>query len=310
MNDFNTSPVTFQVVKNETACRQIWEHLISGREIDDEWDFRYIFYRYLGIPLHFIVASVGAEPVALLALQFNSGKGVIPKSFGVTGNFLEFFGGDDTDSNAVIVKPGFEDLVPTMLKQVDQPAVLAPLAESYTVGESSSQQYTNRYLADLKDMSELEDFLKVHFDSKGRGKLMQQLSRLHRNAAVEIEPTTDLQPLFQFNIDRFGSDSSFSHPYRRQVFRDLMERYQHDAFRVSVDGRTVAVSFALIYKNHYLGMNVGYDYSVRDLGKFVICQQIERAIQLSCDVYDSGKGDGGWKEQFHLQKIPQYMLTI
>lgn len=32
--------------------------------------------------------------------------------------------------------------------------------------------------------------------------------------------------------------------------------------------------------------------------------------QPGCKTYDAGKGDSGWKEQFHLTRIPQYMLTI
>lgn len=57
-------------------------------------------------------------------------------------------------------------------------------------------------------------------------------------------------------------------------------------------------------------MNIGYDYDIRDLGKLVVSTQFERAIKLKCDVYDGGKGDSGWKEQFHLTRIPQYILTI
>ncbi len=311
-NYFYTNPLKFKIVNDIKEAKKIWEYFSPHQEIDDEWDFRFAFYNYLKFPLHFIVGYDRDEPIGLLPLQYNAGKGPTPMSYEYKSNFLEFFGGDDMDSNKVFLKPGYEDLTSIFLLQVQNQAVLAPLASPYILQQTSTTIFTNKFIADLSQCIEFRDFLMQQFDGKGRGKLVNQLNKLQRNNKVTIEDANDddLESLFAYNKTRFGEASSFQWEYRKQVFRDLMEQYSHDVFKVVINREIKAVSFSLLFNNMYLSMNIGYDYNIRDLGKFVVSTQIERAIKLKCKTYDAGKGDSGWKEQFHLQKIPQYMMTI
>jgi hypothetical protein len=313
MNNYlYTNPITFQVINDIETARSTWEYFSPQDEIDDDWNFRYAFYKYLKFPLHFIVGYHGKKPVGLLPLQWNTGKGPTPESYEFKKNFLEFFGGDDMDSNKVFIKPGYEDLIPAFLQQIHEPAVLAPLANPYMLPKLTPEPYTTKYVADLKGMTEFRDFTTKYFDGKGRGKLNNQLNKLHRSYEIKIvdADAEDLELLFEYNKERFGVSSSFQWEYRKQVFRDLMEQYDHDVFKVMINGEKKAVSFSLLYKNTYLSMNIGYDYGIRDLGKLVVSTQFERAIKLKCDMYDGGKGDSGWKEQFHLNRVQQFMLTI
>ena len=108
----------------------------------------------LKFPLHFIVGYDGAKPVGLLPLQLNTGKGPTPDSYGFKKNFLEFFGGDDMDSNKVFVKEGYEFTVPQFLQQIHDQSVLAPLAEEYKINNFQAQAFTTKYVADLKEISQ------------------------------------------------------------------------------------------------------------------------------------------------------------
>ena len=311
-NYLYTNPIKFRVVDDIETAKSMWEYSSPHEEIDDDWNFRYAFYKYLKFPLHFIAGYHDHKPVGLLPLQWNTGKGPTPESYEFKKNFIEFFGGDDMDSNKVFVKPGYEDLIPAFLQQINEPAVLAPLASPYMIANHTPEAYTTKYIADLKDMTEFRDFTTKYFDGKGRGKLNNQLSKLYRSYEIKIEDAKaeDLEMLFDYNKERFGETSSFQWEYRKQVFRDLMSQYDHDVFKVVINGDTKAISFSLLYKKTYLSMNIGYDYAIRDLGKLVVSTQFERAIKLKSELYDGGKGDSGWKEQFHLDKIPQYRLTI
>jgi CelD/BcsL family acetyltransferase involved in cellulose biosynthesis len=302
----------FEVISDINQARRLWEEFSPHSEIDDEWEFRHTFMKYLDFPLRFVVASESGQPVGLLPLQFNTGKGPTPQSFAHQSDFLEFFGGDDTDNNRVWAKTGHEAAVAALLEQIREPAVLAPLAGPCEVRGKAAEVYTHKYTSDLSGMTGFADFLARHLDGKSRGKLAQKIARVERDAEVTIEDVgpEGLDGLFEYNQSRFGAASSFGWDYRKQVFRDLMSLYDHDVFRIMIDGEVKAVSFALIFKGWYLGMNIGYDYDVRDLGKFAAATQIERAIARGCTTYDSGKGDGGWKEQFHLSAHPQYMLAL
>ncbi len=307
-----TKELNFKVISDIETAKDMWEYFSPQGEIDDDWNFRYTFYKYLKFPLHFIVGYDGSKPVGLFPLQMNTGKGPIPQNYEFKKNFLEFFGGDDMDSNTVFIKEGYELSIPQFLQQINEASILAPLANEYGLNTLHPGEYTTKYIADLKGMKEFRDFTMKFFDGKGRGKLNNQLSKLHRTYKIQIKDATsdDLELLFDYNIKRFGETSSFQWEYRKQVFYDLMKHYDYDVFKVIIDDEVKAISFSLLYKKAYLSMNIGYDYDIRDLGKLVVSTQFERAIKLKCDVYDGGKGDSGWKEQFHLTRIPQYILTI
>jgi hypothetical protein len=263
----------------------------------------------LRFPLAFIAGYHNSQPIGLLPLQFNTGKGFIPESYGIKGEFLEFFGGDDTDSNTVFLAKGYEHLSSLFLQQIPSQSVLAPLAFPYSYQGGQVMHFTNKYITALSDY---KTFLQTNFEGKSRQKLINHMNRLQRDHRIEVikGDKDDLELLFQYNQERFGERSSFKWEYRKQIFQDLFDTYPSDVFTVVVDGVKKAASFSLVYKKTYLSMNIGYDYAVRDLGKFVVVTQLQQAVELGCNLFDAGKGDTGWKEQFRLKKIPQYMLRI
>ena len=77
-----------------------------------------------------------------------------------------------------------------------------------------------------------------------------------------------------------------------------------------IDGKKSAVSFGLHYKDAYVGMNAGVSSEIPDLPKMLTLYQMGRAIELGCRIYDAGKGDSGWKENFKFEKIPQFKIIL
>lgn len=99
----------FDIVIDIDKAKNIWDLLSPKQKIDDEWDFRYVFYKDLNIPIHFIVGYVNNTPVGLLPLQQNTLKGLMPPYYPKDGKeFLEFFGGDDTDDNDIFINSTYE----------------------------------------------------------------------------------------------------------------------------------------------------------------------------------------------------------
>lgn len=304
--------LTFKVITDLAEAKAFWELFSPNSTIDDEWAFRYEFYKYLNFPLHFIVGYDGEKPVGLLPLQLNTNKGMSTVRFEMTEPFLEFFGGIDTDDNKVFILPEYKQFIPEFLKQINSIAVLAPLAEQYTVSNNQAIYYTDKFVVDLKGLTNLDMFLEKNFHGKSKRRLRNRIHYFYKNYKIEIRKGTDkdLELLFSLNQSRFGERSAFHMEHRRQLFRDLLHLYNADLFTIYIDGKPKAVSFSLMHKGVYSGLNSGYDYSIRDLGKFVFITKIQRAIELGCEVFDAGKNDNGWKEHFHLQKIPQYKLSL
>lgn len=309
----NMKKLNFKIVEDLNEAKKLWEAFSPFETIDDEWDFRYIFNKYLGFPLHFIVGYDGEQAVGLLPMQLNTNNGVSQKLFGVDRPFLEFFGGIDTDNNRIFFKNGYEDYTEEFLNQIKDYSILAPLSIPYSFKNSEALHYTDKFEQELTNIKDLDSFLQTFFDGKSRQKMKNKLNRINRDFKIKISKgsDSDLNLLFALSKDRFGDNSAFHMEYREEIFKELCEKFQSDIFVVYVDGEPKAVSFALIHKGVYDGIGIGYDYEIRDLGKFVFLTQIQRATaELNCKKYDVGKNDNGWKAQLHLNRIPQYKLSI
>jgi hypothetical protein len=299
----------FRFVNKLEDAKNLWEFFSTKNTIDDEWDFRYAFCKYSKSPLYFLVGFDGNYPVGLLPLQLNFGNDLTSDKYGLKGKFLEFFGGDDTDSNQIYMSRGYEDQSLYFLNQLPFQSLLYPLAVPYFTANSQPIRFTDKYTTHLIDY---ESFLVTNFGKESRKTLLKQIRRLTKNYEIKIEKAekSDLELLFQLNKQRFGDKSSLQTDAIKFSYYELLKLFENDLFSVKVNGTKKAISMALIYKNIYVGMSFSYDYSVRDLGKYVAITQIQRAIELGCSIYDAGKGDSGWKENFGLTKTPQYMLKI
>ncbi len=304
--------LTFKVVTDVNEAKTLWEQFSPHEKIDDEWDFRYTWIEPLDIPLHFIVGYDGDKAVGMLPLQYNENKGIGQKLFKMDKPFYEIFGGADTDDNKVMLLPGYEDHATEFLEQMPRPTILYSLAEPYTVNGVESEHHTDRFEADLTGLTSLDDYINS-FSGKVRKNIKSELKVRFGDAKVEVRDGTreDLHYLWDLSISRFGEDSSFNMEHRREIFTTLFDRYEIDYFLVLIDDVVRAVSYNLVFNNTYTSINMGYDYSVPGLGKFVIRTCLPRAIDKGCTTYDVGKGNnGGYKERLHLKQIPQYKLVL
>lgn len=306
MNEFN-----FKIITDLEEAEKAWNEFSPHFTIDDEWAFRFAFIKHLNYELYFIAGYDGEKLVGLLPLQKNNLEGLRPP-YGkeVTKPFLEFFGGDDTDDNVVLLKPGYGEYVNQFFEQIPIKAYLAPLAKSYT---SDSVPYTNKYLVNIEGVKDYFDYIESKVPgSSSRKTLRKRAKHLYANYKIELiyNNYEDLALISQISIQRFGVESSFNFPYRQQIFEDLTKLYQVETITIMVDGKKEGVSYGIKYKDVYVGMNAGVNHEIRDLGKLLSLLQIDRAIQLGCKAYDGGKGSGVWKEEFGFQIIPQYRLDI
>lgn len=296
------------IINSEKEAERVWNLLSPHKAIDDEWNFRYSFFKHLPYKLHFITSYKNSQPSSLLPLQINSGDGLLPPYATEAEPFLEFFGGDDTDDNKILGEnTNLKDL--TLFLRL--PAHLAPLDPNFEK-LTETEPYEKKYYLNLEKYTSHEDFLRDRWGKESRKKLMQQIRRLYKDHSIQILENNyeDINLLADLNIKRFGKDSSFSFPYRKEIFKDLTRYYGVVMLTIIVDGKKEAVSYGINYKNVYTGMNAGVNGDISDLPKFLIMLQINKAIELGCTVYDAGKGDSGWKEAFKLDSVPQLKIDL
>lgn len=287
-------------ISNIEEAKKIWQKLSPNKNIYDDWDFRYCFYKYFNYPLRFYAGYDNGELVGLLALQYNSGL-----------KTLEFFGGSFMEDNHVFIKPGYEEYIPQFYNSIKEPARLEDI-----IGEDSFTKSLDileyKYVADISKMKNADDYLVKKFGAKSRNGLRKKIKSIEKmNPEIVINDYSDIDALMDLNKKAFGKESSFFKPFRNEIYHDLFN-LNLDIHTLSfvINGKKEAISLAIKYKNSYVYINAGTNKNdVSNLGAYVILKNIEKAIQTGAKFFDAGLEDLGWKERWHLDKIPQRVFV-
>ena len=291
--------LNIKLINNIEEAKNVWNKLTPNKFLCDNWDYRYCFYKYFNYPLYFYVGFDKEEIVGLFPLQFNEDE-----------KYLEFFGGGFMRDNRVFIKPGYENNINQFYSAITQPVKLKSI-----VGEDqftkSLDIYKYKYVANLFDINDADDYLIKNFKSKSRAVLRKKIKLIEAiNPEIILNNYDDMDLLIELNKKSFGEKSSFNKAYRKEAFNDLL-KLDFDIYLLSyvINGRKEAVSFAIKYNDGYISINVGSNNDAFNFGSYIVYKQIEKAIEVKAKYLDAGMGDLGWKEIWHLEKIPQYMFT-
>lgn len=288
-----------KLIQDLEEAKKMWQLLSPQESIYDLWDLRFCFYQYDKRPLYFYVAYEKGEAVALLPLQYIEEK-----------NFLEFFAENFTESNRPFVKAGYEYLIPELFAAPKLPLKIFDLlgVDSF-IKQLPLEDYV--YFFDVSDCKNFNDYLLKAFPSgKKRYNFNRLFNILERNHRVEViyDDFSDLDLLMDLNVKNFGDDSYLRPGVERQPFYDLLKLpWEWKMVTIVVDGRKLASSLSVIYNNVYFYLIVGLDISeVPDVFKYLTKVNLELAINSQLKIFNCALGDCGWKQNWHLEREPQY----
>lgn len=291
--------LTFTRIDRLDEAERYWRMLSPRETISDLWDVRFSFYRFFAYPIAFIVGFEKGEPVGLLPLQYNTEKKV-----------FEFFGGPFLDDNRVFIRHGFEASIAQFFEQVPAPAHLVELIgdDAYTTTLPLSEY---KYVLPLNGLASFDDYLETY-----RTASKKKLRRIMRqfDGAVEVVHNhfDDFETLVDLNLKKFGSESSFLLPHRKEIFEDLLKQdLDWQTVRISMNGVKEAVSLGVLYNNTYVSLASGVNTETYpDLRTYLQAQNMNRAISLGAKLYDVGVNDCGWKEAWRFHKIPERLFVV
>lgn len=285
-----------RVIDDIATAREIWTEMSGKRNIYEDWDFRYIFYKYFNYPLCFYAGEVDGKNIGFLPLQRNTDKG-----------YLEFFGGNFSEDSHVFIKPGFERHIPQFYEAIGEKARLEDIV---TDNEFLPMEFMeNKYIIDIRGINTIDEYLKETFSSKTRAKFRKKSRAIESlNPVIRENAYEDLDVMIDLNLKSFGKNSSFNKPFRREIFHDLLSgNFDVVMLTAEIAGKKESVSFGIKYKNTFVSINSGTNKKeFPDLGTYMILRRIEKAISLGCETFDAGLESLGWKEKWHLQRIPEY----
>lgn len=292
------NPVEIRLIQNLNEAKDIWTKLSPKESIFDTWEFRMATYAPTSDPLLFYTAYEENQPVAVLPLQRTISKG-----------YLEFFGGSMNEDNRVFCKPGYENLIPQLYKHVQEKAVL-----EYITGDEAHNHDLEfldyKYSLSLKSFKSVDDYIAAAFNGETKKKFVKRLRKLEQDSIITVEYNKweDLDLLFNFNIERFGEDSTFHFPSRKEVYA-ILAKSSFDPFLMtfSVNGEKQAVAFALTYKSKFYSINTSISSKADPcMSSYARVKKIEEAIQQGAISYEAQAADCGWKESWHFEKVPLY----
>ena len=79
-----------------------------------------------------------------------------------------------------------------------------------------------------------------------------------------------------------------------------------DIISVSIDGKVQAVGLGVVYKDIYYVLNSGRNVNIKNLGKFLIAEQIKSAIDKNCIEIDFLTTEAKWKNLWNLETEETY----
>ncbi|MBI4812006.1 GNAT family N-acetyltransferase [Candidatus Falkowbacteria bacterium] len=285
----------FKIITDLSEAKKIWNELTPDETIYDNWDFRHCFYKFFNYPLRFYAGYLNGELIGLLPLQYNSDE-----------KWLEFFAEDFMEDNRVFLKTEFEHYLPSFFEQIEKRARIFYIrGEDDFTKNLPIEEY--KYILNLDGLKNRNDFINRNFQSRALKNMKREISVIEKNKIEVIENSeNDLELLFELNKKIFGEESTFNILYWEETFRDIFKNFNAHLLSIAVNGEKLAVSFSILYKNIYYFYSVASDNKkIPNLGKYLVLKNIDKAIELGAKIIDTGIGDG-WKERWHLDKIPQY----
>ncbi|OGH68419.1 MAG: hypothetical protein A3I29_03245 [Candidatus Magasanikbacteria bacterium RIFCSPLOWO2_02_FULL_44_11] len=292
----------FEIIKDLAAAQKIWESLSPHETIYDDWDFRNTFHAYHKKELFFIVGYQDTEAAGLLALQYNNDQ-----------NYFEFWGGSYMEDNRVMVKPGYENLIPEFYNFGG--TLGKPLRLEYIRGNDAYttslpfQDY--KFVLPLKNFSDTNDYLDAVFSGESKKKLVKRLKKIDDlGVTIEEDNWADLELLINWNIAAFSDSAFIDRPFHKEIFRDLLKphaTFQARLLTFNIGGKKQAVTMGLVYNKTYASVNRGIDPEAdKNVREYIHVKKVADALKLGGELFDAFVGDYGWKERWGCQKIPQH----
>jgi CelD/BcsL family acetyltransferase involved in cellulose biosynthesis len=212
------------------------------------------------------------------------------------------------EENRVFTRPGYESYVNDFFAQVTKHAILEDMHESMK-NVPGTVFHEDSYSLDLSPYATIDEYLSQAWTGNHGKQFRKHIRHIEHDGVVLQDGTIDdLDLLFDFNIVRFGNESSFIvRPFWKEFHRDIAKQFNTKITIVKREEETIAVGLSLIYNTKYYGITSGWNSPITNLGKFLLVKKIDEAIHLKASTFEAGTGDYGWKELFGLAKHPLYL---
>jgi hypothetical protein len=160
---------------------------------------------------------------------------------------------------------------------------------------------------------DLENYFQ-EFSHRSAKRIKREVAALEaRGVRYRYDELSDFEHIVRLNIGRFG-DSSYFHDLRfERSFRSLMHLLHEKGWlrmtAVLINDEPAAVDMGCVYGGTYTLLAGGTHGGHAGVAKLINLHHMRRACEERLQLVDFLCGDFSWKQLFHLQPRPLYLLA-
>jgi len=300
------------ICRDLDKCRELWERLWPQECLFDLWAVRYCFAKYYAHLPEFYIAEKDSKIV-----------GMLPLSWIEETQRYSFFPGELWQGKTWLEQNKIVSFIPAaakaLLEHVSRPIHLRYLLSGYLSGlspvngENECVLDETGYLFIPARYDYVFDRYMEEFSTRSRKKLIRELNPIEaRGISYRFDHFPDMEKLFEMNLCSFKEYSYF---YDRRFLRSfealavwLKARRMLRITTLLLGEEAVAVDMGAVWNSQYTVLAGGTNPEFPGVAKIINFQHLKQACIEKFALVDFLCGDFGWKNLFHLQPRPLYLI--
>lgn len=299
--------ITIHICNDLEQARHLWQRHWPRECLFDLWPVRFCFQNQFDREPCFLVARRGETVCGLLALSWieeTQEYGHFPGEIWQGKTWLEQnkILADDAETFEALIDafPG-----PTRIRYLTASPYLDRSA-------GAVDEIGYRFLPAAHNHS-FSTFMQS-FSGKSRKKIRRELEILASGGVTyRHDHFADIDLLFRLNLEAFQEKSYFNDARFLAAFENLAAwLHANKLLRLTtliIAGRVAAVDMGAVFQNTYTVLAGGTDPGFPGVAKMINLHHLEWACEQQVAEVDFLCGDFNWKQRFHLDPRPLYLLS-
>ena len=287
--------------------RHVWQKCWPQNHLFDIWEVRHCFQRAFDRPPYFLIAEIKGEIHGCLALSWNEETGCFGHFPGETWQQKTWLEQNRIiASNSNVLRALIRELPGnTHIRYLTSESLLLN-DRAHEIDETGYLFFPERYHFSFQSYMD-------GFSGKSRKKLLQEVKKLDSIGSVyRHNHWSDVEAMFQMNLDAFGDNSFFSDPRFLQSFENLLSWLMgKNMLRVTtilLGGKIAAIDIGALFNRTYTVLAGCTNPEFKGVAKMINFHHLDWSCRKRFSMVDFLCGDFGWKERFHLTPNPLYQL--
>jgi len=283
-------------------CEKLWNKYSTHSLIWEEWGVVFSLFSKSKEKPYFI----------------HNDKGLLPLWYDTEEKTYYFFGGSYPEDKTFWFDINyFDDFMSAFNGEIKlfyiNKKVAHEIIDNFPKYKDNFHNDENHYFLNSKKLDHsIENYLKM-YNKKHRKNFLNDMKKFE-SMTVEIRQSEmEYFNIFtKYNADKFGDESDFAEEEFSKIIKKFFTYLSGKKMLTAVvikneEKKVIAIEYGTLFKDVYYVINGGYDHKIKNLGKYLMFEQIKYAMSTKASIIDFLSGSPGcWKELWKFECEPYY----